>query len=209
MKLPIVIDPVPVEQKIHVIRGEKVILDFDLALLYGISTKALIQSIRRNPDRFPPDFLFQLNRKEFISMMSQSGISVKMKGRGGRRTLPYAFTEHGAIMAATVLNSPRAIRASVYIVRAFVKLRKMIATHRDLAQKIDELERSVTTHDSAICSLFDTIRKLMAYPDKPHPKIGFDPNAMNPSAAGRAKPIDISLLLRAVPCAHILEKEVF
>jgi hypothetical protein len=174
MSLPAVIDPIPVEQKIHMVRGEKVILDFDLARLYGSPTKALIQAIKRNLDRFPPDFVFHVNRKEFISLRSQSSLPLEKEGRGGRRTLPYAFTEHGVIMAATVLNSPQAIQASVYVVRAFVKLRKMIATHRELAHKLDELERNVATHDKAICSLFDAMRKLMSYPEKPRRKIGFD-----------------------------------
>lgn len=173
MSLPALIDPIPVEQKIHMIRGEKVIFDFDLAKLYGVPTKALIQAIKRNPDRFPSDFLFQLNRKELIALRSQTAPSLEKNGRGGRRTLPYALTEHGVIMAATVLNSSQAIQASVYIVRAFVKLRKVIATHRELAHKLDELERNVATHDKAICSLFDAMRKLMSYPEKPHRKIGF------------------------------------
>jgi len=163
-----------VERKIFLIRGEKVILDFNLSTLYGVETRTLIQAIKRNLDRFPSDFLFQLNRQELLLLKSQLAIPIEMKGRGGRRTLPYALTEHGVIMAATVLNSPQAIQASVYIVRAFVKLRKMIATHRELAHKLDELERNVATHDKAICSLFDAMRKLMSYPEKPRRKIGFD-----------------------------------
>ena len=174
MKLPALIEPIPVERIIYMIRGEKVILDFNLAWLYGIPTKVLIQAIKRNPDRFPPDFLFQLDRKELISLKSQAEFSFKKKGRGGRRTLPYVFTEHGVIMAATVLNSPRAIQASIYIVKTFVKLRKMIATHRELAHKLDKLERNVSTHDKAIRSLFDAIRRLMAPPEKKPHKIGFN-----------------------------------
>ena len=174
MSLPALIDTLYIEQKIHLIRNEKVILDFDLALIFGVPTKVLIQAIKRNSDRFPSDFLFRLNRQELISLRSQMAFTAEDKGRGGRRTIPQAFTEHGVIMAATVLNSPQAIQASLYVVRTFIKLRKMILAHRELAKKINELERDVATHDQAIRSLFDTIRKLMALPEKHKRKIGFD-----------------------------------
>jgi len=124
---------------ILVIRDEKVILDTDLALLYGVETRALIQAVKRNNKRFPLDFMFQLTRKEFDALRSQFVIS---KGRGGRRHLPYAFTEHGAIMVANVLNSGRAIEASVQVVRAFIQLRRMLASSADLARELENLEKN-------------------------------------------------------------------
>jgi len=173
MNLPVLIDPIHIERIIYVIRGHRVILNVHLAELYGVPTGRLMEQIKRNRDRFPPDFLFQLTNEEFESLKSQFAIS-KKQGRGGRRYLPYAFTEHGVVMAANVLKSKRAIQASIYVVRAFVRLRQLLASHRDLAEKLDELERNVATHDKAICSLFDAMRKLMSYPEKPRRKIGFD-----------------------------------
>ena len=124
---------------IHQIRGERVILDSDLARIYGVDTKSLVQAVKRNSDRFPIDFAFRLSQSEYDSLRSQFVIS---KGRGGRRYLPYAFTEHGAIMAANVLNSKQAVQMSVLVVRAFVKLRETLATHKELVDKLSELERN-------------------------------------------------------------------
>ena len=162
----------PVERRILLIRGHRVILNIHLAELYGVSTGRLMEQIKRNRERFPPDFLFQLTKEEFESLKSQFAIS-KEQGRGGRRHLPYAFTEHGAVMAANVLKSKRAIQVSIYVVRAFVRLRQLLSSHRDLAEKFDELERTVATHDKAICSLFDAIRKLITSPEPKRRRIGF------------------------------------
>lgn len=166
----------PVERiaaRILVIRDRKVILDTDLAGLYGVETRALLQAARRNRDRFPRDFMFSLSGQEVVRLKSQSVIS-KPQGRGGRRSLPYAFTEHGAIMAATVLNSSRAIEASVFVVRAFVRMREAIRAHTELARRLDELERKVGTHDRAIGQILDAIRQLTQLPDAPkRRRIGF------------------------------------
>ena len=160
----------PIENKILFMRKQRVILDYHLAELYGVSTKALNQAVRRNIDRFPSDFMFQLNFKEAADSRSQ--VSIPEKGMNIKYR-PYAFTEHGAVMAANILRSKRAIQASIYVVRAFIKLKQVIVSYRELAQKLDELEHNVATHDKAICSLFDAIRKLMAIPEKPGRKIGF------------------------------------
>lgn len=134
MKRKSVLVPVPVETQILLVRGQKVLLDSDLAALYGVEVRALNQAVKRNGERFPPDFVFQLTAKENRSLRSQIVMS---KGRrGGRRYFPYAFTEHGAVMAASVLNSPRAVEMSIFVVRAFVRLRETLATHKALAVKL-------------------------------------------------------------------------
>ena len=163
-----------IEQRILMIRGERVMLDADLAALYGVETKILVKAVKRNLSRFPPDFLFQLSKEEFARLRFQIGTS--KKGRGGRRYRPYAFTEHGAIMAASVLNSERAVKVSVYVVRAFVKLREMLSAHKQLARKLAELERRLEGHDEQIASLVAAIRELMAPPPASGRKrIGFPP----------------------------------
>jgi len=161
--------PVPPVQNIArtilVLRGHRVLLDADLATLYGVATKRLNEQVRRNANRFPADFMFQLTDKEHEALRSQNATSKTPAGRGGRRYLPYAFTEHGAIMAATVLNSPRAVEISVYVVRAFVRLREMLASNRELARRFDELEarleKRLTAHDEAIAAILSAIRDLM------------------------------------------------
>jgi len=166
---------IPVERidnVIHLIRGEKVILDVDLASLYGVETRVLVQSVKRNVQRFPKDFMFRLSSGEFDSLRSQFVIS---KSRGGRRYVPYVFTEHGAIMAANMLNSRRAVRMSVFVVRAFVKLRQTALQYKELAAKIAELERKVGTHDQAIASTIAAIRQLMSSPAHERKQIGFRP----------------------------------
>jgi phage regulator Rha-like protein len=160
-----------VESRILILRHQKVMLDTDLAELYGVSVKRLNEQVNRNQERFPADFVFQLTSKEHESLRSQFATS--KKGRGGRRYLPYAFTEHGAIMAATVLNSKPAIQMSVFIVRAFVRLREMLATNRKLAAKIDELEKHVEAHDTEIQEIIQAIQELMVPEEKPTRKIGF------------------------------------
>lgn len=151
-------------------------LDADLAALYGITTGRFNETIRRNLARFPQDFMFQLTNEEHAALRSQFAIS--NIGRGGRRYLPYVFTEHGAIMAAMVLNSPRATEVSVYVVRAFVQLRDTLIAHKELAQRLDQLEakieRKLSTHDQAIAGILDAIRQLMAPPPAPKRRpIGF------------------------------------
>ncbi len=160
-----------IEQRIFVVRGQRVMLDSDLAELYGVTTKRLNEQVKRNFGRFPPDFAFQLTPDETEILRSQFATSSWR--HGGRRSLPYAFTEHGAIMLASVLNSERAVEASVFVVRAFVKLRSLLATHKEIAQKLTELERKLTGHDEDIKTLFVAIRQLMAPPDPKTKRIGF------------------------------------
>jgi len=171
---------VPVEriaQAILVIRGHKVLLDVDLATLYGVETRRLNEQVRRNAQRFPADFMFQLTAQEWAALRSQ--IATLKTGRGQHRKYPpHAFTEHGAIMAATVLNSSRAVEVSIYVVRAFVKLRELLATHKELAKRLDELEarieKKLATQDQAIAGILDAIRELMTPSELPKKrKIGF------------------------------------
>jgi hypothetical protein len=162
---------VSVESRILVLREQKVILDSDLAELYGVPVKRLNEQVKRNQERFPPDFMFRLSAEESDALRSQSATS--KTGRGGRRYAPYAFTEHGAIMAATVLNSERAVEMSVFVVRAFVRLREMLATNQQLASKIDELEQRLDTHDASIQELIEAIRELMAPDPASGRRIGF------------------------------------
>jgi phage regulator Rha-like protein len=162
---------IPVDSRILILRHQRVILDSDLAELYGVSAKQLNQQIKRNRDRFPTDFMFQLTAKENDSLRSQ--IVTSKKGRGGRRYPPYAFTEHGAIMAATVLNSARAVEMSVFVVRAFVRMREMLAKNRQLAAKINELDRRLETHDTTIQDIIEAIKELMLPEGPSKRKIGF------------------------------------
>jgi ORF6N domain len=143
-------------------------LDADLAVLYGVSTKRLNEQVRRNRSRFPDDFMFQLTREEVRSLRSQ--IATSKQGRGGRRYAPLVFTEQGIAMLSTVLNSERAIQVNIEIMRAFVRLREMIATHKDLARKLEALERR---YDAQFKVVFDAIRELMAPPESKKRKIGF------------------------------------
>lgn len=161
-----------IETRILTIRGQKVMLDADLAELYGVETRRLNEQVRRNSERFPEDFMFQLTGEEFANLKSQFATS----SWGGRRKLPYAFTEHGAIMAASVLNTARAIEISVHVVRAFVHLRELVSGHKELSQKLNQLERKVGAHDRAIAELINAIRELMTplEPKKKRP-IGFAP----------------------------------
>jgi phage regulator Rha-like protein len=146
-------------------------LDSDLAELYGVSTSRLNEQVKRNTHRFPADFKFRLTADEVRSLRSQFATS--NKGRGGRRYRPYAFTEHGALMVASVLNTRRAVELSVYVVRAFIKLREMLATHRELARKLAQLEKRMEGHDDEITAIFEAIRQLMEPEEKPAKRIGF------------------------------------
>jgi len=157
-----------IEQKIYVIRGEKIMLDSDLAEIYGVTTKRFNEQVKRNLNRFPEDFMFQLTAEEDEHLRSQ--IATSNKKRGGRRYLPYVFTEHGALMAANILNSERAVEASVAVVRAFVKLRQILLSNADLSRKVEELEKK---YDANFKIVFDAIRKLMMPPDKSRTAIGF------------------------------------
>lgn len=163
-------DLIPTERIVRaivVIRGHKVMLDGDLAMLYGVVTGALNQAVRRNRERFPADFMFQLTAAEAARLKSQIVIS---NGRGGRRSRPYAFTEQGVAMLSTVLRSPRAIAVNIEILRAFVAMRQMLGSHADLARKVDALEEK---YDAQFKGVFDAIRELMTPPTSPQRKIGF------------------------------------
>ena len=162
-----------IESAIYLLRGQRVMLDSDLAAIYGVTTPRLNEQLRRNARRFPDDFAFQLTREEFTRLISQFAIS-KRKGRGGRRKLPWAFTEHGAIMLASVLNSEIAVHASLRVVRAFVRLREMVAANAQLAAKLKELERRLDTHDEALADLFAALKRLLEPPEPPKRReIGF------------------------------------
>lgn len=158
-----------IERTILIIRGQRVMLDADLAELYGVTTKRLNEQVKRNSDRFPEDFMFQLNQKEADFLRSQ--FATLKKGRGQhKKYLPYVFTEHGALMAANILNSPIAIQASVQVVRAFIRLRQILASHVTLARKLNELEKK---YDVQFKVVFEAIRQLMI-PSEPKQKpIGF------------------------------------
>jgi hypothetical protein len=157
-----------IEKAIYLIRGEKVMLDHDLALLYGVETKVLNRAVKRNLQRFPLDFMFQLTPEEADVLRCQIGTS--KKGRGGRRYLPYVFTEQGVAMLSTVLNSERAILVNIEIMRAFVKLRQILASNAELSLRLDELE---SKYDKQFRVVFDAIRQLMATPIRDRKEIGF------------------------------------
>ncbi len=179
-----------IDNAILEIRGHKVILSHDLAALYGVPTKVFNQAVKRNADRFPADFMFQLTQEETRALRSQSvtsneagsrsqSVTLDVKpGRGGPRYRPYAFSEHGAVMAATILNTPRAIEVSVFVVRAFVRLSRVAANYRQLALRLAELEAKFASHDKNFRVVFDALRKLMQ-PSEPEPRkrhIGFGPD---------------------------------
>ena len=159
-----------IEKRIYLIRGHKVMLDADLARLYGIPNKALIQAVKRNLNRFPEDFMLLLTRQEVAILRSQ----IVTSRWGGRRYLPYAFTEQGVAMLSSVLNSERAIQVNIAIMRAFVRLKTILSTHKELAHKLSELEQKIEKHDADIGSIFEAIRQLMAPPpERPKRRIGF------------------------------------
>jgi hypothetical protein len=169
---------VPVEPLILTIRGRKVILDSDLAGLYGVSTKRLNEQVRRNAERFPDDFAFRLSSQELTNLRSQIATSSL---HGGRRHLPWAFTEHGAIMAANVLNSSEAVAMSVYVVRAFVRMREEFSAARPLSQRLSEIERILLSHDVSLRDLYEKIRPLLLPPTGP-PKRGIGFHVREPRA---------------------------
>ncbi|KAF0144572.1 MAG: hypothetical protein FD156_1747 [Nitrospirae bacterium] len=157
-----------IEKKILMIRGEKVMLDADLSELYGVETKMLVRAVKRNANRFPADFMFQLDKAEFENLRFQFGTSSHW---GGRRYLPYAFTEQGVAMLSSVLNSERAVKVNIEIMRAFVKLRQMLASNAELARKLNEMEKK---YDAQFKIVFDAIRQLMTPPETKKSKIGFE-----------------------------------
>src|SRR5262249_2068080 len=160
-----------IESRILLIRGHKVLLDSDLAALYCVKTSRLNEQVKRNRHRFPADFMFRLTSAETRSLRSQFAIS---KGtHGGSRYRPNVFTEHGAVMLASILNSPVAVQASIQVVRAFIKLREMLGAHRKLALKLIQLENRIQEHDEEITALFEAIRELMKPPKNPSRRIGF------------------------------------
>jgi hypothetical protein len=205
-----------IESRIYLIHGQKVMLDSDLAELYGVTTKALNRAVRRNPDRFPPDFMFQLGDKSATALRCQIGTSngtgpteggpghsrspeggatllrsqpvTLNAGRGGRRYAPYVFTEHGAVMLASMLNSPIAIQASVQVVRAFVRIREILSAHKDLVRKIQEMEKN---YDKQFAVVFDAIRQLMGPPEElPKGRIGFHGNpSTSPMQRGKRRSV--------------------
>ncbi len=169
--------PVPVEiieRRIYLFRGQKVMLDNDLAPLYQVETSNLNKAVKRNLNRFPGDFMFQLSQEEARSLRFQIGMSKPGGGRGGRRYLPYAFTEHGVAMLSSVLNSERAVAMNILIIRAFVRLREILATNKDLARKIEELELRQEVQASHIANIYQIVKSLTSRPREPrrHP-IGF------------------------------------
>jgi ORF6N domain len=168
-----------VDSKIRVLCGQKIILDSDLAKLYGVSVKHLNQQVKRNASRFPSDFLFRLSSGESENLRSQ--IATSSSSHGGRRYLPHAFTEHGAIMAATVLNSKRAVEMSIFVVRAFVRMREVLAMNQQIVTKLSEIEHRLESHDVEIQELVEAIRELMAPLPANDRKIGFQ----TPAASGK------------------------
>jgi len=163
---------VPIEKKIFLIRGLKVMFDKDLAELYGVKPKRLKEQVKRNKRRFPADFMFQLTVQEFNFMVSQNATPPK-KYFGGH--LPYVFTEHGAVMLASVLNTKRAVEVSIFVVRAFSKLKEILITHKEFFDKLERLEKKFEKHDSEIQNIFRAIRQLMPLQRNPKRVIGFRP----------------------------------
>lgn len=159
-----------IERRILTIRGHKVMLDADLAHIYGVSTKRLNEQVKRNNERFPEDFMFQLTKEEKDEVVANCGHLEKLKFSPN---LPFAFTEYGAVMVASVLNTPVAIQMSIQVVRAFIKLREIITTHKELAYKLAELERKIDEHDEEIKVILEAIHQLMTPPQKPRRKVGF------------------------------------
>jgi hypothetical protein len=173
-----------IAQSIHLVRGQKVMLDSDLAALYGVTTGNLNKAVARNRGRFPSDFCFRLRGDEARGLIFQIGIS---NTRGGRRSLPYAFTEQGVAMLSSVLNSPRAVKVNIAIMRAFVKLRETLENNRELARKFSELQQRVGKHDEEIAAIIDAIRQLMAPPERPRREIGFHVRETTPRYRTRSR----------------------
>jgi len=159
-----------IERRIFLIRNQKVMIDSDLAELYGVTTKRLNEQVKRNKGRFPEDFMFKLTKKEKQELVANCDHLIRLKYSP---VMPNAFTEHGAIMLAAVLNSQKAIEMSLFVVRAFIRLREIISTHKELAQKLKELELKIDSHDQHIQAIFEFINQLITPPEKPKRKMGF------------------------------------
>ena len=170
-----------IQSKIMVIRGEKVMIDQDLAELYGVETRVLKQAVRRKIERFPDDFMFELTRVEYNDLRSQFGT---LKRGAHSKYLPMAFTEQGVAMLSSVLNSRRAVEVNILVMRAFVKLRKMVTSHKDLLRKVEEMEKR---YDEQFSIVFEAIRQLMTPPEKPKRKIGFEVKEKRTVYGGRSK----------------------
>jgi phage regulator Rha-like protein len=169
-----------IESRIFVLRGHRVMLDRDLAELYGVQTKALNQAVKRNSDRFPEDFMFKLTMEEAALILESRSQIVTLNRGQNVKYAPHVFTEHGAVMLANILKSPVAIRASIQVVRAFVRLRQMLATNEDLARKIEAIERKVGKHDSDLQSILTMLKQLLVPPPLPDKRpIGFAPESKN------------------------------
>jgi hypothetical protein len=175
---------VRIEELIFLIRGQRVMLDSDLAAIYGISTKRLKEQFRRNKERFPKDFAFQLVNQEVANLRSQFATS---RSHGGLRYNPVVFTEHGALMLASILNSPIAVEASIGVVRAFIWMREQLMANKELAGKLNELESRVSGHDEAIQDLFEAIRQLVTPPADPAKEIGFHMREVAPPCRVRTR----------------------
>jgi len=167
----ILIAPDKIQQMVHVVRGQRVMLDFDLARLYQVPTSALNQAVRRNADRFPEDFAYQLTQQEFKNLISQ--IVISSSGYGGHRKLPWAFTEHGVAMLSSVLRSPTAVRVNIEIMRIFVRLRRLMATPGELVEQLTRLAETVQLHDGQIKAIAQVLDKLMERPVDTKHTIGF------------------------------------
>jgi hypothetical protein len=165
----LLLTPENIASKIFLVRGQKVLIDQDLAMLYALPTARLNEQVKRNKNRFPADFMFQLSKQEYENLISQFATS----SWGGRRKLPYVFTEYGAIMLASVLNSKVAVEASIQVVRAFVKLREIISSHKEIEAKIELLESKFDKHDDEIQTLFEAIKQMLSPSNRPMKKIGF------------------------------------
>jgi len=187
-----------IAQTIHTLRGQKVMLDVDLAALYGVSTGALNRAVKRNANRFPSDFMFRLSSAETGILKCQIGITntapallsqivIPKQGRGGRRSPPYAFTEQGVAMLSSVLKSDRAVKVNIAIMRAFVRLRETLETNRALAERFAQLEEKVGKHDDEIAAIIDAIRQLMTPPKKPAREIGFHVRESSPRYGTRTR----------------------
>ena len=178
------VQPEQIEQAVLLIRGQRVMMDRDLAALYGVETKSLNRAVQRNLDRFPADFMFQLTADEAEALRYQFGT---LKRGQHYKYLPFVFTQEGVSMLSSVLRSPRAVQVNIAIMRVFVRLRETLALHKDLAHKLAQLERKIEGHDTSIRTLFDAIRQLMTPPEKPRREIGFHAIPKDATAPGKAK----------------------
>jgi ORF6N domain len=175
-KSAIILDAQDIERRIFVIRGQRVMLDSELAKLYGVPTKRINEQVRRNRDRFPEDFAYQLTQQEFMDLKSQ--IATSKTGRGGKQKLPWVFTEHGVAMLSSVLRSPRAVEVNIAIMRAFVRMRRLLATPGELVAQLNQLADSVQLHEEQIKTIADVLKRLMEPPPSPPKrKIGFHTDA--------------------------------